>query len=203
MTGSGDEGSALIDAYIAQAAPFARLILAHLRALVHEGFPGIGEAIKWGMPHFVLDGRNLAGMAAFTAHCAFVIHGEGRKGGAMGQYGRIASLDDLPPAAELLASLRAAAEKVSTKRQGAARAIRSPREPLPMPPEFSDALAAVPGAMDHYDSFTPGQQREYLEWLGEAKTDTTRARRMAEAVGWIAEGKKRNWKYAAQRTTPR
>ena len=64
-----------IDDTIARAAPFARPILEHLRALVHRTVPGAGEAIKWGMPHFTYRGKNIAGMAAFKAHCAFMIHG--------------------------------------------------------------------------------------------------------------------------------
>jgi hypothetical protein len=108
-----------IDAYIEKAAPFARPILTHLRALVHEAVPDLGETIKWGMPHFTVGGKNLAGIAAFKAHCAFVIHGTGRQGmerdPGMGDYGKIASLDDLPPAEEMKAKLIAAAEAI---RQG-------------------------------------------------------------------------------------
>jgi uncharacterized protein YdhG (YjbR/CyaY superfamily) len=68
--------------------------------MVHSAVPGLGEDIKWRMPHFTLNGKNLAGMAAFKAHCAFVIHGDGRQGmardGEMGAYGKITSVDDLP-----------------------------------------------------------------------------------------------------------
>ena len=56
-----------IEAYIAQAAPFAQPILRHLRAVVHRALPGIEETIKWSMPHFMLGGKNVAGMAAFKA----------------------------------------------------------------------------------------------------------------------------------------
>src|SRR3546814_15156208 len=66
-----------VDDYIARAAPFARPILEHLRALVHKAIPDAGEAIKWGMPHFTFRGKNVAGMAAFKAHCSFGIHGDG------------------------------------------------------------------------------------------------------------------------------
>jgi uncharacterized protein YdhG (YjbR/CyaY superfamily) len=48
-----------IDAYIAKAAPFAQPILAHFRALVHQAEPEIVETIKWGMPHFTLNGKSL------------------------------------------------------------------------------------------------------------------------------------------------
>jgi uncharacterized protein YdeI (YjbR/CyaY-like superfamily) len=42
---------------------------------------------------------------------------------------------------------------------------------------------------------SPSQQREYVDWITEAKQDSTRAKRLATAVEWLAEGKRRNWKY--------
>ena len=44
-------------------------------------------------------------------------------------------------------------------------------------------------------AFPPSHQREYIQWITEAKTDETRARRLKTAVAWIAEGKGRSWKY--------
>jgi hypothetical protein len=54
-----------IDACIAAAEPFARPILEHLRALVHEACPGVEETLKWRMPTFVAHGSILCTMAAF------------------------------------------------------------------------------------------------------------------------------------------
>ena len=100
-----------VDAYIETSAEFARPILRHLRKLVHQGCPEIAETIKWGFPHFVLDGI-VCSMAAFKAHCAFgfwrgseVVAGGGQ-GDAMGQFGRIERLSDLPPDREIVALVR-------------------------------------------------------------------------------------------------
>ena len=41
-----------IDAYIARQADFARPILDHLRAMIHEACPQGEETVKWGMPSF-------------------------------------------------------------------------------------------------------------------------------------------------------
>lgn len=182
-----------IDDYIAKAAPFAQPILAHMRALVHAALPGAEETIKWSMPHFTVGGRNVAGIAAFKAHCAFVIHGDGRQGDAMGQYGKIATLADLPPGDELAQKLREAAARAAAG--PAPRTKKEPKPPVAMPPEFAAALSGAAGAQGYYDGFAPGQQREYLEWITDAKTQATRDKRIAQAVEWIAEGKKRNWKY--------
>ena len=187
-----------IDARIAEAAPFARPILAHLRELVHATLPGAEETIKWGMPHFTVGGKNIAGMSAFKAHCAFVIHGDGRQGDAMGQYGKIATLDDLPPDEDLAQKLLAAKARIESAGTAVKSRPATPRQPkpqLPLPPEFAAALAASPAARATLDAFAPSHRREYVEWISEAKRAETRARRVDQAIEWLAEGKKRNWKY--------
>lgn len=185
-----------IDAYIAKAAPFAQPVLVHLRALVRRALPEAKETIKWGMPHFTLGGKNVCGMSAFKAHCAFVIHGDGRQSGAMGQYGKITAIGDLPAEADLVAALHAARDRVATLGSAVKRpAVRKPRPEISMPPEFGAALAAVPAAQAAFDGFPPGARRDYLEWITGAKADATRDKRIAQAVEWIAAGRKRNWKY--------
>ena len=186
-----------IDAYIDNAAPFAQPILTHLRHLTHATIPGLEETIKWGMPHFVYNGKILAGLAAFKAHTAFVVHGDGRQGDAMGQYGKIAALSDLPDDADLAAKLLDAKARIDAV--GSALKPRpkaaSPKAEIAMPDDFAAALAAQPGARAKFDGFSLSQRREYLEWVTEAKRPETRAKRISQASDWIAEGKKRNWKY--------
>ncbi|WP_309752546.1 YdeI/OmpD-associated family protein [Novosphingobium sp.] len=186
-----------IDAYIAKAAPFAQPILIHLRAAIHAALPGLIETIKWGMPHFQYKGKNLAGISAFKAHCAFIIHGDGRRGEAMGQYGKIAGLADLPGDNVIKAKLADAAARIDTA--GTAikpkAAPRAPKPELPVPPELVSVLAVNPAAKATFEAFAPSHRREYLEWIIEAKRPETRDKRIVQAVEWLAEGKKRNWKY--------
>ena len=187
-----------VDAYIAKAAPFAQPVLRHFRALAHRALPDLEEGIKWSMPAFMLGGKNVAGMAAFKAHCAIMIHGEGRLGDSpgMGGYGKVAALSDLPSDAELEASIQAAARRVSERGSAAKpKVAKASKAPIPMPEDFASALAKVPEAAATLDGFAPSHRREYLEWITEAKQAATRERRIAQAVEWLAEGKKRNWKY--------
>ena len=187
-----------IDDYIAKAAPFAQPILIHIRALVHKAVPGLTETIKWSMPHFMHQGKNLAGMAAFKAHCAMMIHGDGRQGDAMGQYGKIASLADLPGANILIAKLQDARQRIEDEGSAVKKRPAAPRQAKPelaIPHEFSAALAANPAAKATLDAFAPSHRREYVEWITEAKRPETRDSRIVQAIGFLAEGKKRNWKY--------
>lgn len=191
-----------VDAYIAKAAPFARPILEHLRALVHATCPDVDETIKWGMPFFVVGGASLCHMAAFKQHAAFgfwrhveVMGGE-RPAEGMGSFGKLATLDDLPPKRTLATLLkRAAALNASGTKPPRAAAKKTPA-PLPeMPADFAAALGGVPAARRTWDGFSSSHHREYLDWILGAKRAETRAKRIAQAVEWLAEGKSQNWKY--------
>lgn len=185
-----------VDDYIARAAPFARPILEHLRAMVHKAIPDADEAIKWGMPHFTFKGKNVAGMAAFKAHCSFGIHGDGNAVEGIGQFGRIASLGDLPDGDDLRSRLSEACKRIENTGTALKRSKpRAPRAELPVPADLAQALAGNPAAKAVLEGFAPSHRREYLEWIIEAKREETRARRIAQAVEWLAEGKRRNWKY--------
>ena len=196
-----------VDAYIAKAAPFARPILEHVRAAMHKALPELEETIKWSHPFFMLDGKPFANMAAFKAHCGLGFWKGGRAvaeaaseagDSAMGQFGRIESLADLPAATALRKLIAEAAREARAAQAAAASAPPAPRprrEALAMPDDFAAALRAQPAAKKIFDAFAPGQQRDYIEWITEAKRAETRAKRLEEALGWIAEGKTRYWKY--------
>jgi uncharacterized protein YdeI (YjbR/CyaY-like superfamily) len=188
-----------IDAYIDKQADFARPILTWLRARIHAACPDVEEAIKWSMPAFSYQGRPLAGMAAFKAHATFGFWyrdaiATGKEGQAMGQFGRIASLDDLPDDGAMEAQVREAMALIDSgafaKRENKAR-----KPEMEVPAALAEALARDPAAAAHFDAFSPSQRREYSEWIADAKREATRDKRLADAIAWIREGKKRNWKY--------
>jgi uncharacterized protein YdeI (YjbR/CyaY-like superfamily) len=189
-----------IDTYIARAQPFARPILEKTRERVHAVVPDVEEAMKWSAPGFTLDGKILLMMAAFKAHAALNFWrgqeiGDGQaKAGAMGQFGRLTSIDDLPPDAELDALIREAAALAKTA--PAPRKTKHAPKPAPeLHPDFAAALAKAPNAKATLDSFPPSAQRDYFEWIAEARQDATRAKRIATAIEWLSEGKRRHWKY--------
>jgi hypothetical protein len=112
--------------YIQKRAPFARPILRHLRRVIHEGAPGLDEDIKWGMPSFRHRDKIVCGIAGFKAHCALWFwKGEavvGRKPReAMGHFGRISSVNDLPSEADIKAYVRKAVALIDHGRSGSSR----------------------------------------------------------------------------------
>ena len=192
-----------VDAYIAKSADFAKPILTYIRETVHAACPDVVETTKWSMPFFDYHGP-LANMSAFKEHAAFgfwkgalvVGRGSGDDERAMGRFGRITSVKDLPPKNELVALIRKAAklneEGVKIEKK------KVPRPELPVPAELAAALAKNKKARANFEAFPPSHKREYNEWIGEAKREETRAARVAQAIEWIAEGKSRNWKYQAR-----
>lgn len=189
-----------IDAYIAKAAPFARPILEHVRARVHAVVPEVEETLKWSAPGFTLNGKILLIMAAFKAHAALnfwrgqEIRGSEASPDAMGQFGKLTSVDDLPEDKRLDALIKEAARLAATA-PAPRKTKHAPKPPPEMHPDFAAALAKAPKAKAVLGGFPPSAQRDYLEWISEAKQDATRAKRIATAVEWLAEGKRRHWKY--------
>ena len=110
-----------------------------------------------------------------------------------------------PPRAEAEAEERPAAPHARSRSRSPRRSRSrspAPRKPKHEPKaapglrlDFATALAAHPQAKAVLDGFSPSAQRDYLEWIGEAKQDATRAKRIATAIEWLSDGKKRHWKY--------
>lgn len=186
-----------IDAYIAESAPFAREILTHARALLHTLCPDIEETVRWRMPSFNYNGRPFAQMAAFKSHAAFGLWyrapGRDQPEGA-GQFGRLTSLADLPADDVLIAMIR---EAMAVIESGATpkRAARPPKPEAAVPEDLVEALAHDDAAAATFAAFSPSARRDYCDWISEAKRAETRAKRVAEAIAQLREGKKRNWKY--------
>ena len=189
-----------VDAYIERSSAFAKPVLKHLRKLVHRGCPDVQETIKWGMPHFDYKGI-MCGMAAFKAHCAFhfwkgqLIMGNSKKADqAMGQFGRIRSVGDLPSEQTFVGWVRKATELKDQGISGPPR-NRTKTKPLPVPRYLSAALAKRSKARQTFDNLSPSGKREYIEWLVSAKRQETRDKRLKTAVHWLSEGKPHNWRY--------
>ena len=189
-----------IDDYIGNARPFARPILTHLRERLHAACPDVEESIKWSMPAFSHGGRPLAHMAAFKAHASFGFWDRkelatGQEGEAMGQFGRLTDLADLPDDTTLDNMIRAQVALAHSPDRPK-RPARVAKPEAEVPPALASALAADAAAQAIFrDRFAPSHRREYCEWIADAKRDETRTARAAQAVEWIAEGKQRNWKY--------
>lgn len=191
-----------VDAYIERSAAFAQPILRYIRETVHAASADIDETMKWSFPHFTHHGI-VCSMASFKEHCALnfwqgqlIPEREGvARDAAMGQFGRLRSVEDLPPRETLIGHVREAM-RLNAAGVKPARGKAPKREHSDEVPEsFQQALVTNSRASEQFQRFTASQRREYIEWIVEAKREETRDRRIATAIEWIADGKPRNWKY--------
>jgi uncharacterized protein YdeI (YjbR/CyaY-like superfamily) len=194
-----------IDLYIYNAADFARPILLHLRELIHFTCPDVEETIKWSFASF--DYKDpMCSMAAFKQHCAFgfwkaslmkdkslIANAESES--AMGHYGKITTLRDLPPDKKIIAHIKEAMMLNEKGIKLPPKKVTTRKKEIVAPDYFLKQLKKNKKALITFNSFSPSHKREYLEWIIEAKTDDTKNRRMDKAIEWMSEGKSRNWKY--------
>lgn len=193
-----------IDAYIAKSTDFAKPILNHIRELVHKTCPEVEETMKWSFPHFDYKGEMMCSMAAFKQHCSFgfwkaalmkdpALLETAKSEVAMGHLGRITSLKDLPADKKMIAWIKEAM-KLNDEGKKVAKAKPVKKE-VAVPDYFIAAAKKNKKAWTTFEAFSPSCKREYVEWVVEAKTDETRDKRLNQSIEWMAEGKRRNWKY--------
>ncbi len=195
-----------VDAYIAKSADFAKPILKHLRELVHKACPDVEETMKWSFPHFDYKGM-MCSMASFKEHCAFgfwkatlipELSEHVRQVGktAMGHFGNLKSLKDLPPDKTLTGYIKKAAAlndegvKVPVK----TKTGEKPKD-VSVPAELASALKKNKKARETFEGFSPSHKREYTEWIAGARSGETKDKRLATTMEWLSEGKPRHWKY--------
>ncbi|MCI0473967.1 MAG: YdeI/OmpD-associated family protein [Ignavibacteria bacterium] len=194
-----------IDSYIAKAQPFARSVLKHLRGLIHKACPDVEERMKWSFPHFDYKGM-MCSMASFKEHCAFnfwksslmsdsagVMKNRGE--GGMGNFGKIQSLGDLPNDKIIHSYIKEAMKLNVDDVKITVKPKVTGNKKLDVPEYFLKALKKNKKAMEFFTKSSYSFKKEYVMWVTDAKTDSTRESRVNTSVEWISEGKPRNWKY--------
>ena len=192
-----------VDAYIERSKDFAKPILKHIRALVHEACPDVIETKKWSFPHFDYKGQMMCSMAAFKEHCAFNFWKQSlldqtafpAEKTAMGSFGRITSVADLPDDKTMKKLIGDAMKLNDAGIKVAKPRPTGEKKELVVPDVLLEALAKSEAAATTFNTFPYSKKRDYVEWITEAKTDATRDKRLTTTIEWLAEGKARHWKY--------
>ena len=193
-----------VDQYIQKSPEYAQPILTKIRKAFHKGCPNVEETIKWGCPYFVHNGL-LGGMASFKKHVSFGFWrskelddpenlfetGTGKKASMCNAH--IHSSKDLPTQKILVDYVKRAAQlnQASSPKKKVAKKKISTR----VPSDLTAALKTNAKAKKTFDSFAPSHKRDYIEWITEAKRDSTRQKRLETTIQWLSEGKRRHWKY--------
>lgn len=194
-----------VTSYITQSESFAKPILKHWRHLVNENCPDVVEAIKWGIPHFDYKGDFMCVMASYKSHCSFSFLKaelmndprlkESKKLKPVQRFmGKISSVDELPADKEFIKLLK---EAMSLNEKGLKLPVIKPAkaQKTEVPDYFVQQLKSNPKAEKVFEAGSPSFRKNYLTWIIDAKTETTRNKRIEQSLEWIAEGKDRFWQY--------
>lgn len=193
-----------VDEYIEKSADFAKPILNYLRETIHEVCSDAEEAIKWKFPTFMYKGKILCSTVSFKQYCSmgFWLHDEmktiknldtGVEKTNMFSLGKITKMEDLPSKPQLKKIILEAMELTD---MGVTLKKSAPsKTEIPVPDYFQNALGENKKALETFQKSAPSFRKEYVNWIVDAKTETTRNKRIEQAIEWISEGKGRNWKY--------
>jgi uncharacterized protein YdeI (YjbR/CyaY-like superfamily) len=193
------------ESYYSEAAPFAQPILLYLKNLILRQIPESNIEIKWNFPCFTLDNKMICSMAAHKQHCSFsfwnaegmtdphqVLYPIGSTG--MGQLGKIKSLEDLP-SEEILIDLIDEAKKLHLSDYKKKKIENSKELILEIPEALTNALHSNPECWQQFKSMSISCQKEYIQWIIDAKKEETKLNRIQKAIEMIRLGRDKNWKY--------
>jgi uncharacterized protein YdeI (YjbR/CyaY-like superfamily) len=124
-----------------------------------------------------------------------IVDAQGRRvDEAMGSFGRLISLEDLPSDVKLIGYIKKAVKLNLQDMKVPGRAKRK-ATPLRVPADFSRGLKQKAKAAATFKGLSISHRNEYVEWITGAKQEATRAKRLATTLEWLAAGKNFNWRY--------
>lgn len=163
-----------------------------LRRLINS--TELEETIKWSMPTYCLNNKNVLGIGAFKNHFCIWFHqgvflkdehqllfnAHEEKTKAMRQM-RFKTKADINEAA-VLAYVKEAKEN---QRLGHILKPQRNTKPVIIPKELKVALKSNPELNKAFNNLSPSHQREYCEYILEAKLEETKQRRLQKIVPMV------------------
>ena len=161
------------------------------------------ETVKWGIPAYTHKGKNVCGIADFKNHFAVwfyqgalladekkvLINAQEGKTKAMRQW-RMTSKSDIK--VRILKSY--VKEAIALVDSG--KSIPANRsKPIVLSPELKTAFSKNKKAAKAFDAFTKGKQREFAEYISDAKRSETKLKRIEKILPMILDGVGLNDKY--------
>ena len=167
--------------------------LKRLRSLVDQ--TELVESIKWGMPVYTINGKNVVGLGAHKSYFGLwfyngaflsdpsnvLINAQEGKTKGMRQL-RFQSEEEIDDSIVMQLLL----EAIENQKQG--KEIKPEKKKLEIPDELKEALSNSSELSEAFDSLTPGKQKEYAEYISEAKREETRLKRLEKITPMILSG---------------
>lgn len=182
-----------IENYIANSPEFARPIFIHLVQLILKACPEATTSIKWGFPHYSYKGKILCSFAAFSKYCAFSIptakmmqdqslQKMAEAEIAMGHFGKITTIDDLPSDNKIIGYLKAAMSIIESKPTKQQKINKEKIVALLIPEALMKALHAEIEILKKFEKMPPSHQREYINYINDAKKIATKIKRVEKVI---------------------
>lgn len=162
------------------------------------------ETLKWGIPAYTINGKNVAGIAGFKDYFGIwffngvflkdedkvLMNAQEGKTKAMRQW-RFKTTDQLDE--KLI--LKYATEAIENQKLGKEIKPERKKKETIIPKELEDVLKPNLDLKKCFDALSPYKQREYCEYIMTAKRDATKLSRLDKIIPMIKEGKGLNDKY--------
>ncbi|WP_321996044.1 DUF1801 domain-containing protein [Draconibacterium orientale] len=193
-------GAKTVDEYILTARS-RQDILMILRDLLRS--TELSETIKWGAPCYTINGKNVIGLGVFKEHVAIwffqgallkdeakvLFNAQNDKTKALRQW-RFVTVHDID--AEMIIAY--ASEAISNEKQNKrVKIIRNKK--LIIPPELKEALNQDNHLKLSFQEFSPGKQREFANYIAQAKQVKTKQSRLNKIITMINNNIGLNDKY--------
>ena len=180
-----------IDAFIAKQTKWKEK-LEKLREILLQ--TDLKEELKWGKPTYTLNGKLVVGMAEFKNHMALWFHQgvflkdkhnkliNAKEAKALRQWrfeenDKIEQKIVLEYVGEAIANCKAGKELKPVRKKG-----------VSIPPLLDEAFKKDTTLKEHFQKLTPGKQREYAEYVTEAKQEKTKLSRLEKCIPMIKNG---------------
>ncbi|MEE4194374.1 MAG: YdeI/OmpD-associated family protein [Anaerolineae bacterium] len=170
-------------------------VLAELRRILLE--TELTEELKWKMPCYTFEGKNVAMLSAFKGHCAVSFfkgvllkdpHSVLTAAGPNSQSDRQINFTSAEDALAHEAIIKAYVTEAIELEKSGAKVDFKPTADFDVPEELVKAFEEDPAFKLAFEALTPGRQRGYLLYFSGAKQSATRASRIEKCMPQILEG---------------
>ena len=159
---------------------------------------GLSEELKWGVPCYTFEKRNIVLIHGFKEYCALLFVKGALLNDAKGiliqqtenvQAGRQIRFTNVREIVKMKPILKAYInEAIEVEKAGLKVNFKKTTE-FKIPEEFQNKLDEVPALKTAFDALTPGRQRAYILYFSEPKQSKTRESRVEKCMRQILNGK--------------
>lgn len=159
---------------------------------------GLDEDLKWGVPCYTLEGRNVVLIHSFKEYCALLFFKGALLKDAKGilirqtdnvQAARQVRFKNVGEIRKLKTVLKAYLSEAAKVEKSGLKVEFKKTEEFSVPEEFQARLDQMLELKSAFEALTPGRRRAYLLHFSSAKQSKTRAARVLKAIPDILSGK--------------